>query len=91
MITLVDLEVLNLEFNQITDISVLSNLLNLTNLDLSHNRIRDISALTNLWNLKRLDLEEVFTLNSQAYSQHLPNIRAYNPGITLLYEPDPSQ
>lgn len=91
LITLVDLEVLNLGYNQITDISVLSNLLNLTNLDLSHNRIRDISALTNLWRLKRLDLEAVFTLDSQAYSQHLPNIRAYNPGITLLYEPDPSQ
>ena len=91
LITLVDLEVLNLEFNQITDISVLSNLTHLTHLDLSQNRIRDISALTSLWELKRLDLKDVFTLNSQAYSRHLPDIHGYNPGITLLYEPNPFQ
>lgn len=90
LITLVDLEVLNLATNSIADISVLSNLPKLTHLDLSQNRFSDVGVLARLPALQRVDLTGVFTLDQLAYHHYLPTIQAFNPSITLLYEPDPS-
>ncbi|ELK3068464.1 InlB B-repeat-containing protein, partial [Listeria monocytogenes] len=55
---LTNLEYLNLNGNQITDISPLSNLVKLTNLYIGTNKITDISALQNLTNLRELYLNE---------------------------------
>ena len=46
----------NVNSNEISDLSPLSNLTNLTYLDLSSNSLSDISALANLTNLTYLDL-----------------------------------
>ena len=54
----INLEALNLNHNQIIDISPLSGLSNLTNLYLPDNQIIDISALSGLTNLTYLDLTD---------------------------------
>jgi hypothetical protein len=53
---LTNLTELDLEYNQISDISVLSWLTNLRHLDLDGNQISDISALSGLTNLESLRL-----------------------------------
>lgn len=61
-----NLKTLNLEFNQIIDITPLSDLTQLTQLRLSHNSISDITSLTGLINLQYLDLSsnQVHNINS---------------------------
>jgi Leucine-rich repeat (LRR) protein len=54
---LTNLTDLELEYNQISDISALPGLTNLWFLDLDNNQISDISALSNLVNLMYLYLE----------------------------------
>ncbi len=49
---------LNLEHNQINDITPLKYLTNLTSLDLWNNQINDITPLKNLTNLTSLDLDD---------------------------------
>ncbi|EGJ6232919.1 LPXTG cell wall anchor domain-containing protein [Listeria monocytogenes] len=56
MENLTNLGFLDLEDNQISDISPLSNLTNLSNLWIDNNQISDISPLSNLTNLSSLDL-----------------------------------
>jgi len=61
--------------NQISDISPVSNLINLTQLEIENNQVRDISPVSNLRNLKLLnirdnpisDLSPVLKLNSLKY------------------------
>ncbi|MBE9125624.1 MULTISPECIES: leucine-rich repeat domain-containing protein [unclassified Coleofasciculus] len=48
---------LNLNFNQITDVSPLSSLSNLTELNLGGNQITDVSPLSGLTNLTELELK----------------------------------
>lgn len=54
----VNLDRLELIYNQISDLSALSNLTNLRELILEHNEIRNISALSNLTNLTGLMLND---------------------------------
>ncbi|MCL2049116.1 MAG: leucine-rich repeat domain-containing protein [Defluviitaleaceae bacterium] len=53
---MVNLRVLDLHSNQITDITPLANLTGLVDLTLADNQLSDISALASLTNLVRLDL-----------------------------------
>jgi internalin A len=55
---LTNLKSLELEENEVSDISALSDLTNLTQLYLDFNSGSDISALSGLTNLKSLELEE---------------------------------
>ena len=52
----VNLTVLTLDWNQISNISALASLTNLTDLDLSRNAVSDLSGLSGLTNLEDLDL-----------------------------------
>lgn len=54
--TLINLQVLSIEANQITKISGLENLINLQKLDLSNNQITKIEKVDNLINLNSLNL-----------------------------------
>ena len=53
---LVNLQILNLNSNQITEIKGLDNLVNLQHLYLHQNQITEIKGLDKLVNLQRLDL-----------------------------------
>jgi len=75
--------------NQVSDISALSSLANLTDLSLYGNQISDISALAGLTNLAFLYLWDN-PLNTAAYCTYLPLILANNPGIYLVYDPNPN-
>ena len=55
---MINLTYLNLEGNDITDVSPLSGLTELTNLRLSNNRITDVSPLAGLTNLEYISLQE---------------------------------
>jgi len=72
--------------NRIGSIPSLSALTKLRLLDLLGNQISDISALTALTSLKILDLRRN-PLNPDAYSTHIPQIRANNPDINLEHDP----
>jgi Leucine-rich repeat (LRR) protein len=74
--------------NQISDISALAGLTNLKELYLYNNQISDISALAELKNLIALSLTEN-PLNVEAYSIYIPLIEDNNPGINLIYDPNP--
>ncbi len=79
---------LDLCYNQIIDISPLSGLTNLTWLSLGINQISDISPISGLTNFTFLDLI-TNTLNCDAYNTYIPQILTNNPGMTLLYDPEP--
>lgn len=65
---MVNLEDLDLGYNQITDISPIAGLENLKSLDLYNNQISDISALTWLTNLEELVMGENNISNISALS-----------------------
>lgn len=79
------LEMLDLEQNEISDISAFSELSNLQSLGLHRNYVSDISALSDLTNLSWVDLR-ANPMGEAAYKVYLPQIKANNPGITLLYD-----
>ncbi len=73
---------LSLAYNQVADVSALRNLKHLRNLDLTSNQITDISALCGLTSLSSLKLQDN-PLPQEAYSIHIPQIAANNPGIFI--------
>ncbi len=77
-----DVKTLDLGFNQLTDISVLSNLPNIMNLDLSGNQLTDISVLSCLSNVINLDLGWNQLTDISALS-NLKQLKSLNLGITL--------
>ncbi len=79
---------LNLDDNQISDISPLAGLENLEELILFDNQVSDISPLTALTSLVSLDLR-LNPLNEDAYSIHIPQITANNPGINIQHDRGP--
>jgi len=83
---LTNLVKLDIEENNISDISVLAGLTNLRSLHLHRNEISDISPLLGLTSLTFLDLR-VNPLSDDSYYGYIPQIRANNPGIELLYDP----
>jgi hypothetical protein len=83
------LELLTLNFNQISTISGVSQLTALTGLWLFSNQVSDISELSQFTNLDTLHLGEN-PLNAAAYCIYLPLIRQNNPGISLVYDPNPA-
>lgn len=74
---LINLEVLNLSYNKIEDISMVHNLVNLKELYLSDNALTDISSLNNLTRLERLDLSrnEITDISSL---ENLTNLKYIN-------------
>ncbi len=82
---LMELESLDIESNEVTDISALSGLPNLASVCLHRNLISDISPLAGLTSLTWLDLRAL-PLNQDAYHTYIPQIKANNPGITVLYD-----
>ena len=74
--------------NQISTLPSLAGLTNIETLDLNGNNISAISTLTELTSLTYLDLRNN-PLNPEAYSSHLAQIQLNNPGIELLYDPQP--
>jgi len=83
---LANLRTLDLEQNRIVDISALTGLANLDSVCLHRNFIIDISALSGLTHLTWLDVR-ANPMNEDAYTIHLPQIRANNPSMTLYYDP----
>ncbi len=83
--SLTELESLDLELNEISDISALSSLTNLSSLCLHHNYVSDISPLTSLTSLDWVDLRAC-PLSPDAYETHIPQIKANNPGATVLFD-----
>ena len=82
------LEHLDLRGNYIKDVSPLAGLQNLNDLNLHDNQITEI---TDLLALRKLD-ELVLTwnkLNNDAYDHDLGAMVNSNPGMTLLYDPNP--
>ncbi len=86
---LTGLTYLYLAENQISDISILSGLINLSDLGLWSNQISDISALTSLDSLTVLYLDENY-LNTAAYCVEMDVINGNNPGLILVYDPNPN-
>ncbi|MCK4958980.1 MAG: leucine-rich repeat domain-containing protein, partial [Planctomycetes bacterium] len=86
---LTNLTYLYLAENQISDISILSGLINLSDLGLWSNRIIDISALTSLDSLTKLYLD-INYLNAAAYCVDMDVISGNNPGLILVYDPNPN-
>jgi len=74
---------------RVSDITALEGLSKLGDLNLQDNFVKDISALVGQRNLYRLNLLGN-PLNESAYSSHLQLIQDQNPGLTLLYDPNPS-
>ncbi|CAL6054224.1 leucine-rich_repeat-containing protein [Hexamita inflata] len=68
---------LNLEYNNLTDISAIQQLKNLRILDLSRNEIEDISALESLINLTSLNL---YINDITSYKIASPNLEELNIG-----------
>ena len=83
---LVNLTYLNLEVNQVRDLSPLANLTSLTHLNLHINQISDISPLSNLVNLTYLSLGENQITNLRTLS-NLTNLESLhlsgNPIINI--------
>ncbi len=73
---------LSLAYNQVADVSALRNLKHLRSLDLTSNQITDISALCGLTSLASLKLQDN-PLPQEAYTLHIPQIAANNPGIFI--------
>lgn len=82
---LANVRTLDLEQNQITSISALAGLSRLESLGLHRNFVSDISPLSNLTHLTWVDLR-ANPMNQDAYGTLLSQIRAHNPGVTLLYD-----
>ena len=80
-----ELESLDLELNEISDISTLSGLTSLSSLCLHHNYVSDISPLTSLTSLDWVDLRAC-PLSHDAYEIDIPQIKANNPGATVLFD-----
>jgi len=85
---LVNITYLSTGYNQISDISPISGLADLEQLNLEANRISDISPISEHVHLTLLHLQGN-PLNDEAYSVHIPQIEANNPGIAILYDPPP--
>ena len=83
---LIALTTLNLEGNEISDLSPLRNLTSLTRLDLSDNEITDISALEDLTSLTVLSLRhnQISNLSPLRNLTSLTDIDLYNNKVTNL-------
>jgi hypothetical protein len=81
---------LNIDGTGTSDISALAGLTNLSNLDMFNNRVSDISPLLGLMALTELDLR-MNPLNEEAYTVHIPQIIADNPGIHIKHDRGPYQ
>ncbi len=89
-VSLPNLIFLSLEKNyNLKDITELSNLTTIRNLNLGKTSIEDISALTGLMSLQMLWLD-VVPLNSYSYCIIIPEIKSNNPGINIIYDPNPN-
>ena len=77
---------LDLDNNQISDISSLSGLTSLEYLFLASNQVSDLSSLCSLTQLSYLDLGGN-PLNQDACRIHIPQIRDNNPGIMIPNNP----
>ena len=86
---LTTLRSLSLHFNNIEDVSPLGRLTELESLDLEYNEIKDISPLTGLLKLDTLTLCDN-PLNQAAYRLDLTTVIRHNPGLYLLYDPNPN-
>ncbi|WP_188002697.1 leucine-rich repeat domain-containing protein, partial [Listeria monocytogenes] len=84
MENLTNLGFLDLEDNQISDISLLSNLTNLRTLWIDNNQISDISPLSNLTNLENLDLDnnQISDISSLANLTNLRSLHLANNQIS---------
>ncbi|MFH1726781.1 MAG: leucine-rich repeat domain-containing protein [Elusimicrobiota bacterium] len=82
------LDQLYLRDNRIADISALSGMAVLRVMDLTSNQISDISPLAGLSAFTDLVMRSN-PLDCEAYATYLPLIEANNPGIYLLYPPNP--
>jgi hypothetical protein len=82
-----DLEELDLKKNDVSDISPLSGLSNLRRLSLHRNYVGELEPLEALRNLEWLDLR-LNPIDRDAWSTHIPQIIANNPGIEILYDND---
>ena len=80
----VNLEVLDLSHNALSDISPLAKLGNLTELNLSDNVISDVSPLENLKKLRLLNLSDniIFDVSPLANLKNLTGLNLHNNGIT---------
>ncbi|MCF7975704.1 MAG: SUMF1/EgtB/PvdO family nonheme iron enzyme [Phycisphaerae bacterium] len=81
---LTQMKQLQLQGNRLQNLEPLASLNHLSGLLLHNNRIENISVLTKLCELSTLTLENNW-LNQAAYSEHLSEILANNPGISLSY------
>lgn len=80
---LTELEVLELNYNQITSLKGLSDLPKLIELDLTHNRIADIGDLSSLKELRWLDLSDNHLTSLNGLNQ-LKNLRWLNLSYNQL-------
>ncbi|QVK19322.1 leucine-rich repeat domain-containing protein [Mycoplasmatota bacterium] len=83
---LTNLTNLNLGYNQVSDLTVLSGLINLTELNLVRNQINDITALSNLTNLRELSLHynQISDLNALKNLINLTFLNIENNSISNL-------
>ena len=70
----------------ISNISILAGLHNIHTLYLEENLISDISPLLSMTSLVYLNIL-LNPLNQQACDLHIPQIRANNPGVSIVYRP----
>lgn len=77
------LRILDLSYNEISDISTLEKLLNLTSLSLSANNISDISALEKLLNLTSLSLS-ANNISDISALKKLPKLTSLDLGETTI-------
>jgi hypothetical protein len=84
-----NLTYLRLHDNQISNILPLLGLTNLTLLFLHDNQISNILPIVGMTNLTFLSLH-FNPLDGEAYCIYLPLIEANNPGIRLIYDPNPN-
>ena len=84
------LETLILNNNQITDLTSLQGLTRLMALWLNNNPVNDLSPLCRipLKRLERLHVQDA-PLSAEAYCTDLPRIQQNNPGVILVYSPNP--
>ncbi|MBP7051420.1 MAG: leucine-rich repeat domain-containing protein [Phycisphaerae bacterium] len=82
------LSYLDLDSSGLSDLATLAGLTHLQQLFLCGNEISDLAALTALTTLTQLDLRNN-RLDSKALDIQIPQILANNPGIDLLYDPEP--
>ena len=73
---------LQLDGNQISDVSPLASLTNLTDLDLGNNQISDVSPLASLTNLTDLGLYDN-PLSQESIDVHVPNFEARGVTVAL--------